>query len=89
LANQIFIEARINGVLSVLNKVQNPEMEEYLRKELSARSIEPIGVIYDDPSMSITWLKGRPLRGIEAGQEAQNIAKALEASEVLVNEVKI
>jgi hypothetical protein len=39
--------------------------------------------------MSITWLKGRPLRGIEAGQEAQNIAKALEASEVLVNEVKI
>ena len=89
LANQIFIEARINGVLSVLNKVQNPEMEEYLRKELSARSIEPIGVIFDDPSMSITWLKGRPLKGIEAGQEAQNIAKALEASEVLVNEVEI
>lgn len=88
LANQIFTEARIKGVLSVLNKVQNPEIEKYMRKELSARSIEPIGTIYDDPSMSITWLKGTPLCGIDAGQEAQKIAKAIEASEVFVNEVE-
>jgi CO dehydrogenase maturation factor len=88
LANQIFIEARIKGVLSVLNKVQNTETEVYLRKELSTRSIEPIGIIYEDPSMSIKWLKGKPLGGIEIEQEAQNIANALEVTESLVNEVK-
>jgi CO dehydrogenase maturation factor len=89
LANRIFIEARINGVLSVLNKVQNIEIENYLRKELSARSIEPIGIIYEDPSMSITWLKGKPLSGREAKQEALKIAKALETSEALVNDVEM
>jgi CO dehydrogenase nickel-insertion accessory protein CooC1 len=89
LANRIFIEARINGVLSVLNKVQNIEIENYLRKELSARSIEPIGIIYEDPSMSITWLKGKPLSGREAKQEAQKIVKALETSEALVNDVEM
>ena len=74
--------------MSVLNKVQNSETEKYLRKELSARSIEPIGIIYDDPAMSITWLKGMPLGGIEAEQEAQKIAKALETSDALVNEME-
>ena len=88
LANKIFIEARVKGVMSVLNKVQNIEIENYMRKELSARSIEPIGVIYEDPSMSITWLKRKPLGGREAEQEALKIAKVLETSEVLVNEVE-
>ncbi len=89
LANQIFIEARIKGVMSVLNKVQNIEIENYMRKELSARSIEPIGVVYEDPSMSITWLKRKPLGGREAEQEALKIAKVLETSEALVNEVSV
>jgi CO dehydrogenase nickel-insertion accessory protein CooC1 len=88
LANRIFIEARINGVLSVLNKVQNIEIENYLRKELSARSIEPIGIIYEDPLVSISWLKGKPLGGRDAQQEAQKIARALEASEAFVNKVE-
>jgi len=89
LANQIFIEARVKGVMSVLNRVQNIEIENYMRKELSARSIEPIGVIYEDPSMSITWLERKPLGGREAEQEALKIAKVLETSETLVNEVSL
>jgi CO dehydrogenase maturation factor len=88
LANKIFIESRIKGVLSVLNKVQNQETEIYMTKELLARSIKPIGIIYEDPSMSIKWLKGKPLVGSEIEQEAQNIAKVLEASETLVNEME-
>ena len=88
ISNRIFKEARINGVLSVLNKVQNIEIENYLRRELSARSIEPIATIYEDPSMSITWLKGKPLGGREAEREVLKIAKALEISEALVNEVE-
>jgi len=88
ISNRIFKEARINGVLSVLNKVQNTKIENYLRRELSARSIEPIATIYEDPSMSITWLKGKPLGGREAEREVLKIAKALEISEALVNEVE-
>jgi CO dehydrogenase maturation factor len=88
IANRIFKEARINGVLSVLNKVQNAETENYLRRELSARSIEPIAIIYEDPSMSISWLQGKPLGGREAEREVRKIAKALEISEALVNEVE-
>ncbi len=86
LANRIFIEAKIKGVLCVMNRVQNADMENYLRMELTQRSIHPIGVIHDDLSMSIAWLKGMPLDGKKAKQEASRIAKALEAAEVLIGE---
>lgn len=86
LANRIFIEAKIKGVLCVMNRVQNTDMENYLRMELTQRSIHPIGVIHDDLSMSIAWLKGMPLDGVKAKQEASRIAKALEAAEVLIGE---
>ena len=87
LANRIFTESRIKGVLAVINKVQNRWTENYLRKELNARSIEPIGILYEDPSMSITWLKGESIGGGELEEEAQKIARAIESSEALVNEV--
>jgi CO dehydrogenase nickel-insertion accessory protein CooC1 len=81
LANRLFTEARIKGVLSILNKVQNIGVEIYMRKELSARGIEPIGIIYEDPSVSITWLRGKPLGGGVIEQEAKKVARALDASE--------
>ena len=89
LANRIFIEAKIKGVSYVMNRVQNADMENYLRMELSQRSINPIGVIHEDLSMSIAWLKGTPLDGKKAKQEAYKIAKALETSEALVNEGEV
>jgi CO dehydrogenase nickel-insertion accessory protein CooC1 len=84
LANKIFIESRIKGVFSVLNKVQNKETQIYLTEELLARSITPIGTIYEDPSISIKWLKGKPLAGSEIQEEALNIARVLETSETYV-----
>ncbi len=86
LANRFFLDARINGVLTVLNRVQTRETEDYLRKELSARSIEPIGIIYEDPSISMRWLRGETLGEVEAEQKAHKIALGLETSEDLVNE---
>jgi CO dehydrogenase nickel-insertion accessory protein CooC1 len=88
LANRIFVEAKIKGVLCVMNKIQNAEMENYLRMKLSARSIKPIGVIHEDRSMSASWLKGIPLDGVKPKQEAEKIAKALETAEALVEEVQ-
>lgn len=83
LANRIFIEAKIKGVLCVINRVPNIDIENYLRAELSQRNINPIGVIPEELSMSIAWLKGMPIDGKKAKLEANKIAKALELAEAL------
>jgi CO dehydrogenase nickel-insertion accessory protein CooC1 len=88
LANRIFIEAKIKGVLCVMNRVPNTDMENYLRVELSRRSINPIGVIREDSSMSIAWLKGKPLDGKKPKQEAEKVAKALETADALVDDME-
>jgi CO dehydrogenase nickel-insertion accessory protein CooC1 len=81
LANRIFLEAKIKGVVCVLNNIQNSEIENYLRCELSARGIEPIGAIHKDPAIPISWLKGVPLDNKEAEAEAFRIVQELEAAE--------
>ena len=48
LANSIFLQARIKGVLTILNKIPSIEMEHYLRMALLERDLEPIGVIHED-----------------------------------------
>jgi CO dehydrogenase nickel-insertion accessory protein CooC1 len=89
LANRIFVEAQIKGVLCVMNKIQNAEIENYLRMKLSAKSINPIGVIHEDPSMSTSWLKGKPLEGKKPKLEAAKVAKALETAETLAEELEM
>ena len=60
-ANRIFMEARIKDLLFVLNKVQDTETEKYLREKLAERDIEAVGIIHNDPSISMAWLKGNML----------------------------
>lgn len=57
-AYKLYREARIQDVLFVLNKVRDEETELYLRHKLAAHGIEPIGVIHDDPAVSLAWLRG-------------------------------
>jgi CO dehydrogenase nickel-insertion accessory protein CooC1 len=83
IANRLFTEARIKGVLFLLNKIDNPQTEIYLREKLAERGIEPGGAIYIDPSISVSWLKGTPL---EMGQSRPGILgfiKKLEIAESL------
>lgn len=88
LANRIFIESKIKGVLCVMNRVPDPDMENYLQAELSRRGINPIGVIREDLSMSIAWLKGMPLDGKKFKKETEKIIKAMETAEALVDDVE-
>lgn len=81
LANRLFTETRIKGVLFVLNKIQDGEMESYLREKLAEKGIEPIGTMYEDRSISMAWLKGTELRGTEAKNAAVRIIEELEAAE--------
>ena len=77
-ANKIFIEAYIEDVWFVLNRVQSAEEEEYLRQRLGEKGIEPVGVIYQASSISLSWLKGMPIRSDDALMEVQKILNRLE-----------
>jgi len=82
LANSIFLQARIKGVLTILNKIPSTEMENYLRIALLERGLEPIGVIHEDSTFTISWLKGKSLALNNVEQVIQQVVKRLEAEEV-------
>ena len=77
-ANKIFVDAYIQDVWFVLNRIQGTEEEEYLRQKLRERGIEPVGVIYQAPLISLSWLKGRPIDSEEALAETRKILERLE-----------
>ena len=80
-AKRIFREAQVKDVMAILNRVRDAEMEGYLREKLSAGSIQLLGTISEDPSLTIAWLKGTPLDGPELRKEAERIVTSLEAAE--------
>jgi len=81
LAKRIFREARIKGVLVVLNRVTDEQVESYMKQELRKNGLEPIGTIREDPSISAAWLRGTPLRTHESSREVEQIVTSLEAAE--------
>jgi CO dehydrogenase maturation factor len=62
LANRFFLDAKIKDVFFVLNRVPDAEIESYLRDKLLENGITPLGVIHENPSIPIAWLKGMPIR---------------------------
>ena len=81
IANELFLGARIKGVLVLLNKIDDAETEDYLRTKLAERGIEPGGVIHEDPSSSVSWLKGTPLEVKKSPDDLSGFIRALEAAE--------
>jgi CO dehydrogenase nickel-insertion accessory protein CooC1 len=83
-ANKIFVEASIEDVWFVLNRVQGPDEEEYLRQRLREKGIEPVGVICQMPSISLSWLKGIPIAVDDALMDVQKILDRLEDAKRVV-----
>jgi CO dehydrogenase maturation factor len=81
LVNQLYREARVEGVLFILNKVRDEETERYIRNKLAEHGIEPIGTIRDDPSLSMAWLKGEPITEAANKYEVEGIVVSLEMAE--------
>jgi CO dehydrogenase maturation factor len=81
LVNQLYQEARVKGVLFILNRVRNDEAEQYVLSKLAEEGIAPIGVIRNDPSFSLAWLKGTPLDETNTEAEVQKIIDAMERAE--------
>lgn len=63
MANDQYLETKIKGVLYLINKVDSIETEAYLVAKLAEHGIRPAAVIYTDPSISKSWLKGTPILG--------------------------
>jgi CO dehydrogenase nickel-insertion accessory protein CooC1 len=84
-ANKIFVEASIDDVWFVLNRIQSEE-EEYLRQSLAQKGIEPVGVVYQVPSISLSWLKGTSLESDDALNQVRKIIDKLENAEQRVGE---
>jgi CO dehydrogenase maturation factor len=80
LARRLFREARIKGVFFLLNNVEDAETESYLRQELAAIGIEPLGVIYRDPAIARAWLHGEPIARDGVSCDTHTLVGELEAS---------
>jgi CO dehydrogenase maturation factor len=78
LVNQLYRDARVKGVLFILNRVRDEETEGYVLDKLAAQGIEPIGIVHDDPALSTAWLKGSPLTAAVNSRETEGIVSALE-----------
>jgi CO dehydrogenase nickel-insertion accessory protein CooC1 len=81
IANRVFREARIEGVLFVLSQVDDEGTKAYLRAKLEEKGIRPIGFIRRVPSISLAWLKGLPLDLAETKEDLERIVGELEAAE--------
>ena len=81
LAEKAFREARIRGVLFVLNKVSDEETQSYLRRRLEENGIEPMGTIHANASIATAWLTGTSLEKTDARKDVQRIVEKLEAAE--------
>ncbi|MBN1451574.1 MAG: P-loop NTPase [Anaerolineales bacterium] len=81
-ANALFRNASIRGVLFVLNRVTNQQMEDYLRIKLEEHDLKPLGVFRADPTIAMAWLTGSPIDGDQAQDEIQTVVHELERAVV-------
>ncbi len=81
IANRMFVESRIKGTMFLLNKITNSGMEKYLRTKLAERGIEPDGIIHEDPSLSVAWLKGTALEAKKTQRDILDFIAKLESAE--------
>jgi CO dehydrogenase nickel-insertion accessory protein CooC1 len=80
LAYQLYRDAKVKGVLFILNKVRDELTERFLWDRLAEKGIEPLGIIHDTPALSMAWLMGEPLIQTPAQTEAERIVKDMETA---------
>jgi CO dehydrogenase maturation factor len=81
LAKQLFREARVKGLLAILNRVADGQMEAYLRKRLAERDIAPAAVILEQKQIAMAWLRGERIPSNVGADETETVVRAIEAGE--------
>jgi CO dehydrogenase maturation factor len=77
LANQIYQNARIRDMLVVLNRIRNQKTADLVTRRLQQSGITPIGVIHEDPKISMAWLEGSKIENSNT-QMMSDVTRALE-----------
>lgn len=80
IARGYYRDARVRGVLCVLNKVPDAASEAFLRQALAGRGLAPVGVLHDDRRVVAAWMRGEALPTGPLDEEAAAIVEGLEAA---------
>jgi CO dehydrogenase nickel-insertion accessory protein CooC1 len=72
-AIRVYREARIQGVLAVLNRVPDRETEAHLRAKLDAEGVATVGAFPDDRAVARQWLHGEPLGSPSLAAAAESL----------------
>lgn len=78
LANRLFREARVRGVVAALNRVPTGAVEAHLRHELEDGGPPVAAVFPADPAIGEQWLEGRRLGSATLLHAGRDLAGALE-----------
>lgn len=81
IANLLFTQSKVKGVVVVLNKIEDDETESYMITKLAEQGIKPIGTIHRDPSIAVSWLKGTSLDAVKTRKDTEKIIEGLEITE--------
>jgi len=81
-ANRLYRQAAIKGVYVVMNRVQDAQMERYLRERLHERHVEAHAVVPADPAIARAWLAGETLKLGRAKYSVEKIIGDLEHAEL-------
>jgi CO dehydrogenase nickel-insertion accessory protein CooC1 len=81
LARNLYRKARIEGVMCLLNKVSDKQVEHVLREKLSKKGVDPIGVMPTIPSIAASWLTGARLDSMTAELALLDVVRRIEAAE--------
>lgn len=77
MARRLFREARVKGVLVVMNRVRDEQMRARLSERLERSGIRPVGAFPEDPEITLAWLAGDDLTRAHQ-EEAERVVAALE-----------
>jgi CO dehydrogenase nickel-insertion accessory protein CooC1 len=80
LARRQFTESRIQGVVAILNRVPDSDVEAYLRGKLEALGgPRVIGVLPELRTLQSQWLRGEEVEAAGLSHEIRSIGRALES----------
>jgi CO dehydrogenase nickel-insertion accessory protein CooC1 len=79
IAVRLFAEARVRGVLAVLDRLRTPLAAAFLRETLESEGIPVVGAFDDIPCVAEQWMRGEPLRSRTLAEAADALAADLEA----------
>ena len=75
LADQMYLDSRLAGIVCILNRVHDGKMAAHMRERLTAHGIDAVAVIPDDPRIAAAWTTGECL--LESDRSTDEVEAAV------------